>query len=522
MLFYLLAGLVFIALVVFLVFAAKNWHWLHVTAVVLVYLTAVPGFYCAGFVLKTRKAVVKEFAESKLSVENERKRYLSRLYGDQPGPQGGFGEGSLKAEVSRYMLLTMGKGRSWDEATLQARNETQVTFAISQPAAAVNPDDALGADPALPAAAAPAAAEPTPGLYPTVGALVYAFQLTGMTIEANRQVAVAGNYLGSYRVTTVNGSEVVAVPVVVMESDLMIGGSVALFEKPPVDTHDVMVAALGFAQDAKPTIDEFRQKFQEVFPPESFNLDASSAFYQRMVDEFSFDGRSIATEIDPWLSAQGRPALNPAAEEVLVVSRVLRNLEESVDGTQDMVTSGVFDSLGRANDPDLQLGGPARVAASRPGDDTDVILIDEPTAALGYTRQDGTQVKSWEEEGKSESINRIYSRRLRDYTSEIEQVLFDADIVGQRIEEYTRLNANAREMLEFTLAQQTVRDAKISDLTTDQQNLKSDLQVVDTYATGLDARLTELRREIRDNYLQISRLHQLSVQEADAWGAAQD
>jgi hypothetical protein len=251
-------------------------------------------------------------------------------------------------------------------------------------------------------------------------------------------------------------------------------------------------------------------------------LDASSAFYQRMVDEFSFDGRSIATEIDPWLSAQGRPALNPAAEEVLVVSRVLRNLEESVDGTQDMVTSGVFDSLGRANDPDLQLGGPARVAASRPGDDTDVILIDEPTAALGYTRQDGTQVKSWEEEGKSESINRIYSRRLRDYTSEIEQVLFDADIVGQRIEEYTRLNANAREMLEFTLAQQTVRDAKISDLTTDQQNLKSDLQVVDTYATGLDARLTELRREIRDNYLQISRLHQLSVQEADAWGAAQD
>jgi hypothetical protein len=520
MLFYLLAGVVFIALVVFLVFAAKNWHWLHVTAVVLVYLTAVPGFYCAGFVLKTRKAVVKEFAEAKLSADNERKRYLSRLYGDQPGPNGGFGEGSLKAEVSRYNLLTMGKGRSWDDAVLQARNETQVTFGINDPAPPANPDEALPAAGAP--AAAPGAAEPTPGLYPTVGALIYAFQLTGMTMEENRQVAVAGSYLGSYRVTAVNGNEVATAPVVVMENDLMIGGAVALFEKPPVDTHDVMTAALGFANDAQPTIDEFRQRFQTVFPPEAFNLDASSPFYQRMLDEFSFDGRSIATEIDTWLSALGRPSLNPSAEEVLVVSRVLRNLEESVDGTQDMISSGVFDSLGRANDPELQLGGPARIAAARQGDDSDVVMMDEPTASLGYTRQDGTQIKSWEEEGKSESINRIFSRRLRDYTTEIEQVLFDTEIVGQRINEYTRLNANAREMLEFTLAQQTVRDAKLSDLTTDQQNLKTDLQVASAYVEGLDMQLAQLRGEIRDSYLQISRLHQLSVQEAENWRATQE
>ena len=60
----------------------------------------------------------------------------------------------------------------------------------------------------------------------------------------------------------------------------------------------------------------------------------------------------------------------------MVESQVQIDLEESVDGTQDMITSGVFDTLGRANDPELQLGATAKVPKAKEGDDTDVILID--------------------------------------------------------------------------------------------------------------------------------------------------
>jgi hypothetical protein len=517
MLFYILAGVLFIALVVFLVYAAKNWHWLHVTAVILVYLTATTGFYCAGFVLKTRKAIVKEFADAKLAAETEEQRFLDKLYGAQPNPNGGFGEGSLKGEVAKYNLLTTGKGRSWDDAVLQARDENQVVFDIPLPAAAPAEDGM-----APPAEAAPPAGEPvdSTGMYPSVGSLIYAFQVSSFTIGEGNQVGVPGMYLGSYRVTAVNGTQVTTVPQLAMTSDVRVGDAISLFEKPPVDTHDVMVAALGFGAEDKPSIEEFREKFQATFPPDMFGMDDASTVYQEMVDEFSFDGRPV-TEIDQWLNSQGRPSLNPDAEEVLVESQVQMDLEESVDGTQDMITSGVFDTLGRANDPELQLGATAKVPKAKEGDDTDVILIDEPTASLGYVRQDGTQVQSWEETGKTQSIRRLFSRRIRDYTSEIEQLDFDTDVVQRRVSEYARYDASLKASLADAEVQQVLRDSKISDLTQDQQSLRADLQLANGYLEQLESRLGQLKQEIRDSYLQISYLHGQSLEQAAAWAVGQ-
>jgi len=514
MLFYILAGLVFIALIVFLVYAARNWHWLHITAVALVFLTAVPGVYCAAYVLKTRAAVVRMHAEANRLLEERENRYLNQLYGAQPGQRGRFGEGSLKAEAARFKLLTMGKGRTWENASLQARNEDQVTFDV--PLAAAPPaDDQPGVAAEQPAAAAGADQETT-GLYPSIGSMIYAFQVTGFAVDENRQVAVPGKYMGAYRVTAINGTQVVTTAETILPTETRAGDSVILFEKPPTDSHSVMNAALGFADGSTPSIDEMRQKFQEVFPPDTFELDANSPHYQRMVDEFAFDGRPL-TEIDQWLNAQGRPNLNPSPEEIVAVVRAQRNLEESVDGTQDMVTSGIFDSLGRANDPELQLGRSARIAAAREGDQDDVLLLDEPTAALGYTRPDGTQIRSWEEDGKGDVVSRRYNRQLRDYTGEIEQILFDIALMDQRIAEYNFLNSTTQQVLADATTQQNVRDAKISALTQDQQNLRSDLRLIEGYAENLESRLAQLRNEIRDNYLRIAYLHQQAVEEAQTW-----
>jgi hypothetical protein len=524
MLFYIFVGVLFIALVVFLVLIGRKaeWHWAHITAVVLVFLTAAPGYYCMAYVLKTRKAIVKEFYESSKAAENERTKYLNVLYGSQPGTRGGFGDGSLKAELSRYRLLTTGKGRSWDQAVLQARNGNEATFEIPAVAAAPveNPDaPPVEAEPA-PAPEAPAPEAPVAGEYPLVGSLIYAFQLTGMNVAENRQVAVPGNYLGAYRVTAANGSTITATAQTVMQTSINIGDGVALFERPPQDTNDVMNMALGFDVGATPTIDEYRERFQTVFPPETFNLQADSKAYVDMLNAFSFDGRPV-TKIDEWLSQGGKPNWNPGVEEVLVVSRILAEFEETVDGTQDMITSGVFDSLGRANDPELQLGKPAQIAASRDGDENDVMLITEATATAGYTRQDGSQVRSWEEERRAQPVNRLYSRRLRDYTTEMDQLIFEQKIFNDRIAEYNRLNTSVSASVQAADAQEQIRQAKITELTQDQENLKSDLQIANDYLSNLEGRLTDLRREIRETYLQISNLHQQSSQEARDWVAAQ-
>ena len=205
----------------------------------------------------------------------------------------------------------------------------------------------------------------------------------------------------------------------------------------------------------------------------------------------------------------------------MVESQVQIDLEESVDGTQDMITSGVFDTLGRANDPELQLGATAKVPKAKEGDDTDVILIDEPTASLGYVRQDGTQVQSWEETGKTKSIRRLFSRRLRDYTSEIEQLDFDTDVVQRRVSEYARYDASLKASLADAEVQQVLRDSKISDLTQDQQSLRADLQLANGYLEQLESRLGQLKQEIRDSYLQISYLHGQSLEQAAAWAVGQ-
>lgn len=526
MLFYIFAGVIFIALVVFLVYSAKLWHWAHITAVALVFLTAVPAYYCAAYVLKTRKAIVKEHAEAQKAADSERTRYLNVLYGAQTGTGGGFGDGSLKAELTRYKLLTTGKGRSWDQSSLQARTETAYVFEISAPAPAPVDENAAAADPAAadpaaaPAAAPAADAAGAEGQYPLVGALIYAFQLTGLQVGENR-LDVPGGYLGSFRVTAVAGDRVTATPEFLMETEVRLGDGIALFERPPLDTHDVMQAALGFSAAEKPTIDEYREKFQSVFPAEAFGLTLASQSYLDLLDAFSFDGRSIESEINLWLSAQGRPSWNPGVEEIVAVSRILREFEETVDGSQDVVASGDFDALGRANDPELQLGKPARIAASRAGDDADVILIDKATASSGYARPDGTQVRSWEEDGRSETVTNQYSRRLRDHTTEIQQLRFDRDVVDQRIAEYTRFNASILASLTATQAQEDLRTTQITDLTQDQENLKGDLLIVGDYLADLEFRLGELRREIRDTYLQISHLHQQSLQEAASWAAAQ-
>ncbi len=515
MLFAVIVAVLLIALIVFLVFAAKNWHWLHLTAIVLVFLTAVPSLYCAAFVLKTRKALVKLSADSIKEAATQELAYNDLLSGAEPGPSGEFGKGSLKGAVTELKLLTLGKGRAWDNATVSASNGVEITLNIPAPqAAAADP-----AAPVDPAAAAPAGDVDLTGSYPTPTSLVYLFQASSWKIENGSQVTVPGAYLGAVRVGQVNGSQVVTSAEVLVSQGIRNGDAVVIYEKPPTDFHGIMHIAMGFDENSTPTIDEVRAKFLEMFPAESFGLNVGDGAFVKMVNNVSFDRRPV-TEIDQWLNAQGLPSLEPSPLEVMNKVRLLEDISVEVDGTQDMVTNGAFDALGRTNDPDLQIGKEAKVSKGRAGDDKDVMILDERTAALGYLRPDGVPVKSMEEEGRAEVISRIYYRQLHDYTSEIEQKMLDVTLLEERIKEYQVYNSTTDKIYADANAQVAVRDTKISQLSQDQENLKKDLATIDSYSQKLEGRLGQLKKQIRESYLQIGFIHQKKIDSAKDWAAS--
>lgn len=495
LLYAILVAVFLILLIVSLVFAAKHWHPLHITAVVLVFLTAVPAVYCIGFVMKTRVNLVSFAKKQTAEAEKQKSQYDDILYGQEPGPGGGYGTDSRNAVLVKLKRLNLGKGRTWENATINAVANDQISFAV--PAATAAEGEAAAAD---------APAEDLSGTLPSVDSLVYVFQNVTMNGNGPQPLNIPGNYLGVFRVDSVNGQQVNTTGQLVL-AELGNGMPVQIYEKPPTDFHGSVYRALDLEFE-NTDIDTVRAKFEEVFPAESLGMEAGSPGYVQLVDEVSFDRRPI-TSINTWLSAKGRGSWEPSPQDVMVKAQVLEDLVEPVNGTQDMLVTGEFDSLGRTNIPALKLANDnATVKKSKQGDDTDFWLVDAVTATYGYTQADGTVVPSLEEQGKIEVIESLYYRPLRDYTTEIAQKLLDVQRMETRVSEYERYIAQSNLVREKTTAQVTLRDDKISQLTTDQENLKRDLAVIDDYSAEMESKLSQLKQQMKETYLQISYIHQ--------------
>lgn len=498
LLYAILVALFLIGLIVSLVFAAKHWHWLHITAVVLVFLTAVPAVYCIGYVMKTRSALVKVAEQNATQVEAARDNYDDILFGDEPGPGGGYGEGSRNETLVRLKRLNLGKGRTWDNGSISGVMDNQITIDFPAP------------QPADPAAADDQNADNS-GRYPSSGSLVYIFQTVGVNGTAGQQIPVPGDFLGTFEVTQVGNQQITTSGQLVLGSPEN-GTAVYIYEKPPTDFHGNMYRAMGLETDELPEIDVVRTKFEESFPFDSLfaeNTPENMDWYNQLVDEVSFDRRPI-TEINQWLQAKGRGSWEPSPQEVRVRVRVLEDITQGVNGNQDVLVNGEYDGLGRTNNPNLKLpNDDATVKRSTQGDDTDFWLVDEPTATLGYPQPDNQPaIRSLEEEGKIEPIERIYYRPLRDYTTEIAQTLQDVELLEARVAEYDRYSATSAKMLEDAKSQQILRDEKISRLTADQQNLERDLASINQYSSEMEAKLAQLKQQMRATYLQISYIHQ--------------
>lgn len=497
LLYALLVAVFLIALIVSLVFAAKYWHPLHITAVALVFLVAIPAVYCMGFVMKTRASLVKVAKRNAEDAEKAKTDYDAVLYGSEPGAGGGYGDGSRNAALARLERLNIGKGRTWENASIAGANDTQVTFAIPQSA---------------PAEGAEAEAQPddTSGYYPSVGSRVFVFLATGLAGENGQQIPIPGNYLGVFQVDAVGDQQITTTAELVM-AEIGNGSAVYIYEKPPTDFHGNMTRALGL-EDSKPSIDKVREEFAKMFPIEDLfadNSQASQDAYNQLLDEVSFDQRPIS-EIDEWLQAKERGNWEPDPKEVMVRVKVLEDMPVQVNGNQDILVNGDYDSLGRTNVPRLKLANDeATVKKSKPGDDTDYWMVDEYNATLGYT-QNGDVVRSLQEEGIVQPIDRFYYRPLRDYTTEISQRLLDLAVLERRVAEYDRYTETYDFLLEKAQAQEVVRDEQISQLTADQQNLKKDLDSLTSFTADMESKLARLKQQMRETYLQITYIHQQS------------
>lgn len=490
----LLVAVFLIGLIAALVFASKHWHWLHITAVVLVFLTAIPAVYTTGFVMKTRAAEVSLAKNNAAAAEAARDRYDDVLYGAEPGPDAGYGVDSRNAVLVKLKRLNIGKGRTWENASVSGIANNQVTFSIPQPA------------PAEGAPADDAAADLT-GHYPTNGSLIYVFSMISENGSDGQAMAIPGEYLGSFRVNSVGDQQIAASPELLLTGNLQNATPVYIYEKPPTDFHGAMYRAMGLDEDiTKTSIDDVRAKFAEVFPIDSLGMTPEA--YNDLLNEVSFDRRPISA-IDNWLQAKNLGSWEPSPQEVMVKVKVLQDMSVQVNGTQDLHINGEYDSLGRTNIPQLKLeNDSATVKKSKEGDDTDFWLVDEPTASLGFTSPDGEPQRSLEETGEVDVIERLYYRPLRDYTTEIGRTIQNVQLLNDRIAEYDRYLENAAFLQDRADTQERVRDDKISKLTQDQDNLKRDIAALDSYSAELETKLAQLKQQMRDTYLQISYIHQ--------------
>ena len=219
----------FIAFVVMVVKAAKQWRWYHITSAVIAMLLAIILLFPTAGVLKSRQAwhKIKEDLEGRLANVEEENRQLQ--YGDGGDAAGGEGFKSLSLKLSN---LGTEAGRRWRSLAFGGADPSGQITLRANTAPAV---------PGEPAPAADAAAGP---LVP-VGLVVYGFA-EGKFRDLEQPVPMV--YLGEFKVIASQPNVVTIAPTFPLEQnqlDAINSGravSWSLYEMLPLDGHEPFIA----------------------------------------------------------------------------------------------------------------------------------------------------------------------------------------------------------------------------------------------------------------------------------------
>ena len=435
--------LLFIAFLVVIWKAAKDWRWFNIVAAIFTMLLAILFLFPTAGALKSRKEwhKIKETLEVRAEKAVAETKVLK--YGDAADPASAPGALILARELSK---LEVEAGRRWRPLRL-ANNNLQ---ALQLNRAAPAPPPGVAADPAA-AAPAPAAGPMIP-----VGSVVYGFQ------ENNVQ-GVEGTlptfFLGEFRVTASTANNVTVTPTGTLENaqqQRITSGQAptwALYELLPLDAHEPFVAEGSVSND-----DNFLGRVDDAL----VNGLLGNNIRQETLQKYLRDG-SRATADDPPISRW-------------VKLEFTKNYSIDVDSPEQRgaLDGGFFDGNGRAVDSRLQAGEDGTVKFKV----GDRILIKEE-AAKQLTDIDNA----------ARLIDRYYLRPLNDYRFVLRRIRLRLNELANRTKE---LNYE-REVLEAAVA------ATVAMLTTNQKEklkLEQDLAQTQAEASAIRAYHDDLQKEI--------------------------
>ncbi len=398
MILYIIFGLIFLALIVIAILSSKELHWVNSLILIFLFLsTAAASMGMAGVLHKRTKAVTK-LNKIEQQLEKTRDDYNKAVFGDADAI--GFGKKSLRALSAQLDLLQVGRGRVWNGGKVVSGDGAWTyTFADAVPEGGENQLSTLE----------------------EIEVHVFSEQArTFKTSAGDAQVVIPVNYVGKFRITeaTREAFQLEPVRIVNPEEAAQPTATWSVFEKMPLDRRgsfkDALAAINPDFNVNEMAIGDFRRILETQFlPADNFPFDADSIEYEKLIDRYAFDGRSLG-QIEKWVESQINSgnrksgAFQPRPEEVHIKYRFNKESGEyTVDADGNLDTDGAFTPLGLAIARNLHVGSKVKFK------ENEEVIIDSLTAA-GYDR-DGTQIEPFSSSADVTEIDRLYIRKNRDF-----------------------------------------------------------------------------------------------------------
>ena len=402
----------FIAFVVMVVKASRNWRWYHITTAVITMLLALVFLFPTARAMKSRREwhKVKEDLEVRLGRVEAENRAIR--YGDSSDSTAPIGLEDLTLELSKIGIEA---GRRWRNLQLASKNDQtiEVTLRSTQGTSTVVPGQ-----PAQPN-------QPDAGPLVPSGLVVYAFA-EGKFPEMEKLVPTT--YLGEFKVTNSGNGSVTITPTFPLENDqtnaIRSGraASWSLYEMLPLDGHTPFIAdgsattednVLGRVDDQLVNMLFRADQFQNITEPPA---DQELTNQQKMVLEFR---KRMRNTIENYLKdgSRGAPE-NKAAAWVKIRFEKKYSLDVDSPEQRGALDGPFFDNNGRSLDVRLQRGEPGTVSFA-PGDE---LLVKEEASTQLIQDEIATVV------------DKFYMRPLNDYRYALRRLRLQITQLNAKIE----------------------------------------------------------------------------------------
>lgn len=500
-------GLVFILLVVFCILARNTWNWIDISFLILSFIAGTATIWGATQVYDLRTKQLKEVKNWEDRLEKALADADKQIIGDINSLS--YDPGTLRAAVGELDREMAGRGRVWGQGTLTADGNNKV-FKFSSPR-----EDVVDR--------------------PLKNVVIYAF--------LERQVGdqnYPALYVGSVRVEEESAESVTISPVALAEPGQFASptGTWTLFEKMPLDRRDSFKAATAAYLRAKdqrseqeesllnnledPTVDLDISAYRSFLTSTYLNakevgLDANSLEYERLIDNYVFDGLSLG-KIRNWIdeNSAGRKSaqFTPPPEEVFYKYKFDKkaNRTYAVDANGSVENDGLFTPLGLAVDKALHAGKEVEFQAN------DTILVDQRTAT-GYQRSAEVTIPAFSTTEQVTEVDQIFIRQVKDFPYEFADLREQTETMAIITQRVLKSNAVQAKSLADANAQKVARDALNANLEADQGFLENDLAAINNLfqeksdihtqrkqkAALLESKIADVYKQLRSLSISLSR-----------------